>query len=1697
MHKENKIILSPYFGRRLLLAWLIVYIAGWGWVLINNFIIITPLWLDVLFGFVIVMGIASLLPHLPIKPIQRRWIVIAGIITVMGLSFAILWLNWQSLPESVIAFLEIIIPPIYVTQRDIAGNMLGKYATQLIILAVFGLIMAYAWQLTWQHLFSKIFVFFHHIMLRIPIRWGRMLMWGKAICGLILLICILILAWLSWPGSIPQLENKQVITGPYWPETPNTILPSSDGKLYVGTSEGVFSSDNDGISWRVNNIGLRGHVNNLIQAKNGRLYAGTYYGIFYSDNNGTTWMESESVLSGKEITSLVLTSNGYLFVATASDGLFRSTDNGISWQFLGAINSTVKSLTVDLKGRLYVGTYDKGVLRSKDWGETWQQTNFKENLFDVNNLVVSPSGRIYATSGQKIFFLEDNKDDWQLLATINESINTLVITASGEIYIGTAGYPAQKTGGVFHLENNDSGWRAIGLKYADVKILALDSNGRLYASVRGDGLYRLDNANSDWYDLNSFKTIAVYTLMLKSDGKLLCAGTYAGVFCSNDGGTVWKPASAGIAIDQQINDLAISSDEKVLFAGTYAGVFRSKDFGESWQPLNDGLDYLYITSLKFANNGVLYAAEDHLSLDDSGSLYFLSSDEKHWQVLNDVSTKVNAIVTGQNGDIYIGTARGVFRSRNNGMNWQDTGLRYEYINTLTIGPNGEVFAGTGRFGQNGGVFRSDNNGETWESIGLTDTDVITLKFSPVGRLFAGTSSQGLLFSDDGTNWQSNNNFFTNSYISDLEIASDGVIYIGTHDGLFRSYDNGENWQDISFGLADVNVKTHVLTHDGLLYLGTDYGVFVSDDKGLHWKLSSLGLWDRGVQALIIGRDGRLYAGLSANGICYSDNNGSSWEKIPNGSFSAKSLAWGSEDQLYVGSDYGILRLNKSQTEWSATSSDFNNVTAMAVDTKGILCAKAESSIFCTSDSGKNWQQIENQNYLLQHLLPDSVGKGILLRLPNGTLLWADDGKDIIFNSLPEQYDILHAKIWEQPDGQAIIIGSWGATIWQAKVSSSLEHLQPTSWLAIRLLALYQVLPWISTNWNLLVALFGSALGLVAVAHYFSIGKPFDIPLLPLFLAGSNISAYISSQKFQSIWPDWSAIIRTELLRFGDATPPDLGDLPTPFRRFALHQYLEKNPQQAIQLEKNRLSLLYRQRLRRGQRAWDLAARWLGPKAGIPDAASAGLAELADSIAEPLGLKLESGQSFSNIQVYPVQSHNIRLNLPPNFPLLLVADPQPGEETVRCLAETMQALRGNGYLALVVALEPLHPSVDIPAELKRAIHNSPFAQDFVVLSKEDLIDIWIARHPEQVLVKAIASQVDISVLSPFVVNGPTPPGMFFGRENEVRQVVENAVRRSFAIIGNRKIGKTSLLKRLEDRLRAEGQVRSLRLDCQTIHDAASFMVLFQANSGITLDEPTPSAWAAAVRQMAQQGQPLLFLLDEVDALLNSEAASGEKLLHTWRELYNNRVCQFVFFGTFGLARRLRQHESAMFNFPEAIPLGYLSRSEVDEMISQPLKTLGVVMDDQPALLENIWALTSGHPNLAQAVGKALVESANARAERRITLADVTALWGDAQFTDFYFDTIWGAANPLEKLVTLLAPAEGFRIGEIETLLKGEGLTFNADQLDAALQMLVTYTILRRDGRQYTYGQQAFPAMRERHLEIERLITAEKRKWEGLS
>jgi hypothetical protein len=142
-----------------------------------------------------------------------------------------------------------------------------------------------------------------------------------------------------------------------------------------------------------------------IEQHNNTLYVGTSDRVYITVNNGASWTSTAHISTSPVVTVTVFKNK--LYVGTFGSGVFQSSDNGAHWQpvstGLGVFQISKFAIW---NNNLYAATYGNGMYKLNDAGNGWLEfnneffTNVDGNVFDLE----STGTTLIAAAGANSFF---------------------------------------------------------------------------------------------------------------------------------------------------------------------------------------------------------------------------------------------------------------------------------------------------------------------------------------------------------------------------------------------------------------------------------------------------------------------------------------------------------------------------------------------------------------------------------------------------------------------------------------------------------------------------------------------------------------------------------------------------------------------------------------------------------------------------------------------------------------------------------------------------------------------------------------------------------------------------------------------------------------------------------------------------------------------------------------------------------------------------------------------------------------------------------------------------------------------------------------------------------------------------------------------------------------------------------------------
>jgi len=409
------------------------------------------------------------------------------------------------------------------------------------------------------------------------------------------------------------------------------------------------------------------------------------------------------------------------------------------------------------------------------------------------------------------------------------------------------------------LYSND--WRTTGPQGGDVRALVVDPQNpdRFYFGTLDGQIYTSTDGGKHWQLLYNFGKPRLFIdniIVDPRNSRVLYVGAHrhnvpGGFFKSTDGGATWRESSE--LKNEAIHSLAQSdSDPDTLIAGTFSGVFRSDDAGQSWKQLptqsEPGLIHVESLAIDPRTSDTIYAGTFYLpykSVDGGKSWKSIKNG-----IIDDSDIFAIDIDPRDPNHIIASACSGIYESKNAGEEWRKVqGIPSQSRRTRAILQHpsvpGMVFAGTTE-----GFWLSDKSGaaDSWMVTTSRQLEINSIAVHPSrpDMIFIGTNNYGVMVSNDGGKSfaPTNGGFsgrFANAILADRETPNRvyaSTINTATGGGFFFvSDDNGESWRP-SMRSMPSRLITYAILQDAtdadIVYLGTNLGVYKSTDRGASW-----------------------------------------------------------------------------------------------------------------------------------------------------------------------------------------------------------------------------------------------------------------------------------------------------------------------------------------------------------------------------------------------------------------------------------------------------------------------------------------------------------------------------------------------------------------------------------------------------------------------------------------------------------------------------------------------------------------------------------------------------------------------------------------------------------------------------------------------------------------------------------------------
>ncbi|MFQ5610638.1 MAG: AAA family ATPase [Anaerolineae bacterium] len=392
---------------------------------------------------------------------------------------------------------------------------------------------------------------------------------------------------------------------------------------------------------------------------------------------------------------------------------------------------------------------------------------------------------------------------------------------------------------------------------------------------------------------------------------------------------------------------------------------------------------------------------------------------------------------------------------------------------------------------------------------------------------------------------------------------------------------------------------------------------------------------------------------------------------------------------------------------------------------------------------------------------------------------------------------------------------------------------------------------------------------------------------------------------------------------------------------------------------------------------------------------------------------------------------------------------------------------------------------------------------LVLDQADQEAIRASRRPSGELLDRLSAQLDLSLLAPYETSKPVTGSRFYGREFEIRRILQSG-NSNFALMGIRRIGKTSLMREVERRLREqvqdragqEAQERIIFMDCSAITSSQHFVqeVVRKLNPRELMrlgHQQFPVYFPDFLDRMSRRlGGPLIFLLDEFDQLL-AWHYHDDTVLNALRASSNMGHCRYIVAGFREVLHAFTDLDSPLYNFAKPLRLKEFSRDQTADLVLGPLEKLRVHFERRNEVIDRIYDETAGQPNLVQFYCSILVEQLDRQGRRTLSPDSLFDVYGDEDFRAFVVSTFMDNTTHLEKAIVFAVMARyglgrPFDLADIDRALQDQPLEVPLVDLDGACRNLELAGTFTQRGKQFRFATPVFPRILQDSYDVDFLF-----------
>ena len=588
-----------------------------------------------------------------------------------------------------------------------------------------------------------------------------------------------------------------------------------------------------------------------------------------------TWIQPTP--QGNSLNSTAIC-NDIIFAIGDYGTLLTSSDNGISWTVINALNEIHYAL------------------------------NDIEFFNDEIGIIVGDNSTILKST--------DNGFTWDSVQIgINQDINCICIINSNEIYIGTSN-------GLYKTFDSGANWQFCNIS-GDIEEVKFTTEQTGYL-CKNNKIYKTFDSGTNWvlnYTLTVDEVNYIHNLCFIDEQ----TGFFVGETVDNPYnmpehfGVIYKTNNAGLTWEQKqwcfYPQISINNDENYLYtcgkSGVWSAIYKSYDNGESWIEIETGRD---------CTLSIIVQNDQAVAVGKDGIILKQQVDELEWLLIGQNDHSIFNNVTFIDDEIgYINThGNEIYKSTDSGNNWNKINSDTQIEKTFFISEN------YGFAINEDTIFNTTNGGINWEILyNDTNDEYLEIFFvnSEIGFVSGFSDNNHFLLktTDSGINWEKTI-IEEAQYNRAIHFIDEDMGFISDDAHIFKTTNGGIDWFIVyTSSIRGFNFPTYLIG-----YCCGYNKILKTENGGESW--SELDEPFPFVTSIFFLNEEIGFSTGSGNQMAKTIDGGLSWQLID---YPATSLSANSNAHFFDEND-GIIAGSKYIFKFDGTSNNIEEISILNI-----------------------------------------------------------------------------------------------------------------------------------------------------------------------------------------------------------------------------------------------------------------------------------------------------------------------------------------------------------------------------------------------------------------------------------------------------------------------------------------------------------------------------------------------------------------------------------------------------------------------------------------------------------------------------------------------------------------------------------------------------------------------------------------------